>query len=103
MDFVDKTLVYVSFCMASIFICCFSVFCVRCYQCASSQNKLEDTCGAYKKFDKDTHIAVDCNSDESHMPGSFCMKLTQQGPKGFICEQPWKTYALYRFLSPQFY
>ncbi|XP_049876533.1 uncharacterized protein LOC126374101 [Pectinophora gossypiella] len=67
-----------------------AVFCVRCFQCASSQNKLEDTCGAYKRFDKDSHIAVDCNSDESHMPGSFCMKLTQQGPKGFIWDGRWR-------------
>ncbi|KPJ16011.1 hypothetical protein RR48_05356 [Papilio machaon] len=65
-------------------------FCVRCYQCASSQNKEEDTCGAYKKFDVDSHIAVECNSDESHMPGSFCMKLTQQGPKGFIWDGRWR-------------
>ncbi|CAH0755729.1 unnamed protein product [Diatraea saccharalis] len=55
-------------------------FCVRCYQCASFQDaKGEDTCGAYKKFDRDTHIAVECSSEESHTPGSFCMKLTQQG------------------------
>lgn len=59
---------------------------MRCYQCSSSQNLLEDTCGAYKKFDTESHIAVECNSDESNMPGSFCMKLTQQGPKGFICK-----------------
>lgn len=64
-----------------------SAFSVRCYQCASSQDsKGEDNCGAYKKFDKESHIAVECFSDESHMPGSFCMKLTQQGPKGFICK-----------------
>lgn len=64
----------------------FPVFCVRCYQCASSQNLQEDVCGAYKKFDSNSHIAVECGSDESHTPGSFCMKLTQQGPKGFICK-----------------
>ncbi|XP_038222579.1 uncharacterized protein LOC119840139 [Zerene cesonia] len=63
---------------------------VRCYQCASSQNLYEDTCGAYKRFDTDSHIAVECNSDESHMPGSFCMKLTQQGPKGFIWDGRWR-------------
>lgn len=62
---------------------------MRCYQCASSQDsKGEDNCGAYRKFDRDSHIAVECGSDESHMPGSFCMKLTQQGPRGFICEYP---------------
>ncbi|XP_059057764.1 uncharacterized protein LOC131851296 [Achroia grisella] len=68
-----------------------TVLSVRCYQCASSQdNKGEDTCGAYKKFDRDSHVAVECNSDESHMPGSFCMKLTQQGPKGFIWDGRWR-------------
>ncbi|XP_045522529.1 uncharacterized protein LOC123713080 [Pieris brassicae] len=67
-----------------------AVLCVRCYQCASSQNLKEDTCGAYKKFDTDSHIAVECNSDESHMPGSFCMKRTHQGPKGFIWDGRWR-------------
>lgn len=68
-----------------------TVFCVRCYQCASSQdNKGEDNCGAYAKFDKESHVAVECFSDESHMPGSFCMKLTQQGPKGFIWDGRWR-------------
>lgn len=65
----------------------FPALSVRCYQCASFQDpKGEDTCGAYKKFDRNSHVAVECNSDESHTPGSFCMKLTQQGPKGFICK-----------------
>ncbi|KAG7312313.1 hypothetical protein JYU34_001793 [Plutella xylostella] len=67
-----------------------AVFAVRCYQCSSSQNIKEDTCGAYKKFDTYSHIAVECNSDESHMPGSFCMKVTQQGPKGFIWDGRWR-------------
>jgi len=62
---------------------------VRCYQCSSAEDlRGEDNCGAYKKFDKKNHIAIDCNSDESHMPGSFCMKVTQQSPKGFICKSP---------------
>lgn len=60
---------------------------MRCYQCASSDDpKGEDNCGAYRRFDKDRNIAVECNSEESHMPGSFCMKVTQQGPRGFICK-----------------
>ncbi|XP_026495556.1 uncharacterized protein LOC113400261 [Vanessa tameamea] len=67
-----------------------TVFCVRCYQCASSQNLIEDTCGAYKRFDTNSHIAVECGSDESHIPGSFCVKLTQQGPKGFIWDGRWR-------------
>lgn len=60
---------------------------IQCYQCSSGQDhKGEDSCGAYKKFDKSRHIAIECNSDESYTPGSFCMKITQQGPKGFICK-----------------
>ncbi|KAJ8960084.1 hypothetical protein NQ314_006119, partial [Rhamnusium bicolor] len=49
---------------------------VRCYQCGSDgDGPNEDNCGAYIKFDKRSHIAIECNSEESHMPGSFCMKL----------------------------
>nr|CAD7448545.1 unnamed protein product [Timema bartmani] len=59
---------------------------IRCFQCSSAQGADdEDTCGAYTKFDKTHHIAIECNSDESSSPGTFCMKVTQQGPKGFIC------------------
>ncbi|KAF5291541.1 hypothetical protein FQR65_LT01854 [Abscondita terminalis] len=64
---------------------------IRCFQCSSGQDpKGEDNCGAYSKFDKFAHIAVDCNSEESHMPGSFCMKVTQQGPIGFIWDGRWR-------------
>ncbi|XP_012269954.2 uncharacterized protein LOC105694143 [Athalia rosae] len=64
---------------------------VRCYQCSSDQdNKGEDLCGAYKKFDKERNIAIECNSEESHMPGSFCVKLTQQSPRGFIWDGRWR-------------
>ncbi|XP_065164398.1 uncharacterized protein [Atheta coriaria] len=64
---------------------------VRCYQCASSEDaKGEDNCGAYKRFDKERNIAIECNTDESHMPGSFCMKVTQQGPRGFIWDGRWR-------------
>ncbi|CAG9767116.1 unnamed protein product [Ceutorhynchus assimilis] len=64
---------------------------VRCYQCASSEDpKYEDNCGAYKKFTKENHVAIECNSEESHMPGSFCMKVTQQSPKGFIWDGRWR-------------
>lgn len=45
-----------------------------------------DKCGAYNRFNKTENIPVECNSDESNMPGSFCMKVVQQGPRGFICE-----------------
>lgn len=73
---------------------------VRCYQCSSAEDQRgEDNCGAYKKFDKKNHIAIDCNSDESHMPGSFCMKVTQQSPKGFICKYPLIHSASFLFMS----
>lgn len=62
---------------------------VRCYQCGSD-NPHDDNCGAYKKFDKINHIAIDCNSEESHMPGSFCMKVTQQSPRGFVWDGRWR-------------
>ncbi|XP_055376158.1 uncharacterized protein LOC129608567 [Condylostylus longicornis] len=64
---------------------------VRCYQCSSATDqKGVDSCGAYKKFNRSEHIAIECNSDESHMPGSFCMKVVQQSPKGFIWDGRWR-------------
>ncbi|XP_022205879.1 uncharacterized protein LOC111062499 [Nilaparvata lugens] len=64
---------------------------VQCYQCSSAEDaEGEDNCGAYKKFNKDRHIAVECSSDESVTPGTFCMKITQQGPRGFIWDGRWR-------------
>ncbi|XP_037827032.1 uncharacterized protein LOC119615024 [Lucilia sericata] len=64
---------------------------IRCYQCSSDQDrKGYDSCGAYKKFNRTEHIPIECNSDESHMPGSFCMKVVQQGPRGFIWDGRWR-------------
>ncbi|KAK7870511.1 hypothetical protein R5R35_002915 [Gryllus longicercus] len=66
-------------------------YAIRCYQCSSSTDPDgEDNCGAYSKFDKSRHIAIDCNSDESHTPGSFCMKIVQQSAKGFIWDGRWR-------------
>lgn len=71
----------------NIFLIFHLVLSIRCYQCSSQQDrKGHDSCGAYKRFNKTQHIAIECNSDESHMPGSFCMKVVQQGPRGFICK-----------------
>ncbi|PSN48633.1 hypothetical protein C0J52_12708 [Blattella germanica] len=70
-----------------LFIVCLLTKCeaIRCYQCSSGQDiKGEDDCGAYQGFDESRHIAIECNSEESYTPGTFCMKITQQGPKGFI-------------------
>lgn len=62
---------------------------IRCYQCSSATDmKGVDSCGAYQPFNRTQHIAIECNSDESHMPGSFCMKVVNQSPRGFICEFP---------------
>ncbi|XP_030383666.1 uncharacterized protein LOC115631137 [Scaptodrosophila lebanonensis] len=64
---------------------------IRCYQCSSDQDrKGYDSCGAYKPFNRTEHISIECNSDESHMPGSFCMKVVQQGPRGFIWDGRWR-------------
>lgn len=64
-----------------------TVLAIRCYQCSTQTDaKGVDSCGAYKRFNASEHIAIECNSDESHMPGSFCMKVVQQGPRGFICK-----------------
>ncbi|GLV34666.1 crooked [Carabus blaptoides fortunei] len=64
---------------------------IRCFQCSSNTDpKGEDNCGAYNKFDKNQNIAVECNSEESNMPGSFCMKVVQQSPKGFIWDGRWR-------------
>jgi len=60
---------------------------IQCYQCStSSDQKGSDNCGAYEKFHKDRHVPVECTSDESHTPGTFCVKVTKQGLRGFICE-----------------
>ncbi|XP_044759377.1 uncharacterized protein LOC123317080 [Coccinella septempunctata] len=64
---------------------------IKCYQCSSSEDpKGQDNCGAYRKFDEREHIAIECNSFESHMPGSFCMKITHQSPKGYIWDGRWR-------------
>ena len=61
---------------------------IKCYQCAStedqqkptgiwskdkfSQDRFEDRCGVYWPFQKERNTAVECNSDESHTPGTGC-------------------------------
>ncbi|XP_076160273.1 UPAR/Ly6 domain-containing protein crok [Ptiloglossa arizonensis] len=64
---------------------------IRCYQCSSDTDpKGEDLCGAYQKFDKEKNIAIECSSEESHMPGTFCVKVTHQSPRGFIWNGRWR-------------
>ena len=40
----------------------------------------------YWPFEPERNVPVDCNSDESHTPGTFCVKIVKQGPRGFICK-----------------
>jgi len=65
---------------------------IRCYQCSSAEDRDRggDTCGVYDKFDHDLNIPVDCQGDESHTTGTFCVKITQQGPRGFIWDGRWR-------------
>ncbi|XP_068150768.1 LOW QUALITY PROTEIN: uncharacterized protein [Drosophila tropicalis] len=78
-----------AFLLITLSIC--STWAIRCYQCSSDQDrKGYDSCGAYKAFNKTEHISIECNSDESFMPGSFCMKVVQQGPRGFIWDGRWR-------------
>lgn len=60
---------------------------IRCFQCSSDTDpKGEDLCGAYATFDKERNVPIECSSEESHMPGTFCVKYTEQSPRGFICK-----------------
>merc|ERR1712107_893021 len=79
---------------------------IKCYQCSSTedqrkptgiwskdqftQNRFEDNCGVYWPFQTERNIPVECNSDESHTPGTFCVKILKQGPRGFIWDGRWR-------------
>ncbi|KAL7300885.1 hypothetical protein TKK_0006438 [Trichogramma kaykai] len=81
----------VPFIILAIFLTSQGVDAIKCYQCSSDTDPDgDDVCGAYTKFDKERNIAVECNSDESKMPGTFCVKLTQQSPRGFIWDGRWR-------------
>ncbi|KAJ8983546.1 hypothetical protein NQ317_006591 [Molorchus minor] len=71
---------------------------VRCFQCSSDEDGPDkDNCGAYTKFDKRSNIAIDCSSDESHMPGDGrwrqvirrCASVAETGVTG-VCN--WGVY-----------
>merc|ERR1711935_546237 len=82
--------------------------CIKCFQCSSTedqrkptgvwsedhytQNRYEDNCGVYWPFEKHRqgNVPIECNSDESHTPGTFCVKITRQGPRGFIWDGRWR-------------
>ncbi|XP_020286627.1 uncharacterized protein LOC109856107 [Pseudomyrmex gracilis] len=64
---------------------------IRCFQCSSDTDpKGEDLCGAYATFDKERNVPIECSSEESHMPGTFCVKYTEQSPRGFIWDGRWR-------------
>eukprot|EP00092_Neocalanus_flemingeri_P027787 GFUD01030163.1.p1 GENE.GFUD01030163.1~~GFUD01030163.1.p1 ORF type:complete len:163 (+),score=31.03 GFUD01030163.1:86-574(+) len=79
---------------------------IKCYQCSStedqrkptgiwskdqySQDRFEDNCGVYWPFEEERNTPVECNSDESHTPGTFCVKIVKQGPRGFIWDGRWR-------------
>merc|ERR1712141_555223 len=79
---------------------------IKCYQCASTedqrkptgiwskdrfaQDRFEDRCGVYWPFQEERNTPVECNSDESHTPGTFCVKIVKQGPRGFIWDGRWR-------------
>jgi len=46
--------------------------------------------GVYWPFEPERNVPVECNSDESHTPGTFCVKVTRQGPRGFIWDGRWR-------------
>ncbi|XP_043204486.1 uncharacterized protein LOC122371826 [Amphibalanus amphitrite] len=72
-------------------ICLHSCAAIRCYQCATSEDgENEDNCGAYSGFDDTKHVGVECNSEEANTPGTFCAKITAQGPIGFIWDGRWR-------------
>ncbi len=52
-----------------------------------TQNRYEDNCGVYWPFEPERNVPIECNSDESHTPGTFCVKIVRQGPRGFICKR----------------
>ena len=60
---------------------------IRCYQCSSDTDpKNQDLCGAYNKFDTQKNIPIECGDMDSTSPGTFCLKVVKQSPRGFICK-----------------
>lgn len=51
--------------------------CIQCYQCDSNEDR---SCPSDRHFDRNLNALIDCNSFEAKVPGTFCMKITQQSP-----------------------
>ncbi|ESO03974.1 hypothetical protein HELRODRAFT_111906 [Helobdella robusta] len=50
---------------------------LQCYQCDSNE---DNSCPTYKPFDLNINALVDCQSFETRIPGTFCLKITRQSP-----------------------
>ena len=60
---------------------------MKCYQCSTDEDpEGRDLCGSYEPFDTSAHIPVDCFQEESKTPGTFCLKVTKQSPRYYICK-----------------
>jgi hypothetical protein len=53
---------------------------LQCYQCDSQE---DDSCPSWQPFDRNINALVDCMSFEARIPGTFCLKVTQQSPGWF--------------------
>ena len=51
-----------------------------CFLSQYTQNRYEDNCGVYWPFEEERNVPVECNSDESHTPGTFCVKVLTRKP-----------------------
>ena len=54
--------------------------CTFCFLSQYTQNRYEDNCGVYWPFEEERNVPVECNSDESHTPGTFCVKVLTRKP-----------------------
>jgi len=64
---------------------------IKCYQCSTEEDAAgQDLCGAYEGFRPHEHVPVDCLGDDSHTPGTFCVKVTKQSPRSFIWDGRWR-------------
>jgi len=67
--------------VGAVFACFItSAFGIQCFQCDSNE---DDSCPSWQPFDRNINALVDCTSFEAHVPGTFCLKITQQSPGWF--------------------
>ncbi|OAF65767.1 hypothetical protein A3Q56_06526 [Intoshia linei] len=58
-----------------LFLKIFEINAIQCYECDSNE---DETCPSNQRFDKTRNAVVDCNTDEAHVPGTYCVKITQE-------------------------